>query len=227
MIYLTSDIHGHIRLPYLKGLLQNIPLQKDDYLIILGDAGIVWIKTEHKEVRDFYNSLPNITLFLDGNHENFDLLEQYEEQNFFGGKAQKISDKIYRLMRGCIFSFDNTKIFVFGGGFSVKKLDGTSPISVWDQEMPNEQEYERGITNLKQCGNRVDYVLTHVAPTSVAERIGANLVPQERILNDYLETIKDTVEYRKWYFGHYHVDKDVGKFSTVYNRLLTLGENQK
>lgn len=224
MIYLTSDIHGHIRLPYLKGLLQNIPLQKDDYLIILGDAGIVWSKTEHIEVREFYNSLPNTTLFLDGNHENFDLLEQYEAQNFLGGKAQKISDKIYRLMRGYVFLFNNTRAFVFGGGFSAKKLDGTSPIFVWDQEMPNEQEYERGITNLKQCGNHVDYVFTHVAPTSVAERIGANLVSQERILNDYFEAIKDAIEYRKWYFGHYHLDKDVGKFTAVYNRILTLGE---
>lgn len=224
MIYLVSDIHGHIRLPRIKDLLQNISLRKDDYLIILGDAGIVWSETEHMEVREFYNSLPNTTLFLDGNHENFDLLEQYEEQNFLGGKVQKISDKIYRLMRGYVFSFNITKVFVFGGGFSAKKLDGTSPIPVWDQEMPNESEYERGKANLKQCGNHVDYVFTHVAPTSVAERIGANLVPQERILNDYFEIIKDTVEYRKWYFGHYHLDKNVGRFTAVYNRLLTLGE---
>ncbi len=224
MIYLTSDIHGHIRLPRLKELLQNISLRKDDYLIILGDAGIVWSGTDHMEVKEFYNSLPNKTLYLDGNHENFDLLEQYKELDFLGGRAQKISDKIYRLMRGYVFSFNNTKVFVFGGGFSAKKLDGTSPIFVWDQEMPIEPEYERGIANLEQCGNHVDYVFTHVAPTSVAEQIEANLVPQERILNDYFETIKDSVEFRKWYFGHYHIDKDVGKFSAIYNRLLTLGE---
>ena len=41
MIYLVADIHGYIRLEWLKAQLDKIPLTEADYLIILGDAGII------------------------------------------------------------------------------------------------------------------------------------------------------------------------------------------
>ena len=41
MIYLAADIHGHIRLEWLKFQLSKIQLIESDYLIILGDAGII------------------------------------------------------------------------------------------------------------------------------------------------------------------------------------------
>ena len=42
MIYIASDIHGHIRLEWLRLQLNQLSLKESDYLIILGDAGIIW-----------------------------------------------------------------------------------------------------------------------------------------------------------------------------------------
>ncbi len=208
MIYLAADIHGHIRLERLKELLRPYTLTNSDYLIILGDAGIVWSETEHKEVRAYYESLPLTTLFLDGNHENFDLLEACPAVNFKGGKAHKVGNKIYHLMRGEIYTIDNKTFFVFGGGFSLKKLTNSSPISVWEREMPNETEYENGLKNLAQYRFAVDYMLSHVAPTKIANEMRIPLIDQEIKLNNYLQEISEKTDFKKWFFGHHQKYKN-------------------
>ena len=47
---------------------------------------------------------PWTTLFVDGNHENFDRLKNYPITEEWGGKVQKIYDKVYHLMRGEIYT---------------------------------------------------------------------------------------------------------------------------
>lgn len=224
MIYLVADIHGHIRLERLKELLSSKQITERDYLIILGDAGIIWSENEHGEVLGFYNSLPYTTLFSDGNHENFDLLERYPTVKKFGGTVREISPKIHHLMRGEVYTIDENKIFVFGGGFSLKKLTNSSPITVWEREMPSGAEYENGLKNLQRYNYKVDYILSHVAPTKTADAIQISLCRQEIVLNDYLDGICNRTEYKKWYFGHHHKDADGENFSAIYDRILPLGE---
>ena len=224
MIYLVSDIHGHIRLNWLAEKLENLNITSSDHLVILGDAGIVWSANEHLEVREYYDSLPCKVLFVDGNHENFDLLDAYPTTELGGGAVHKITDNIFHLMRGETYEIENKRIFAFGGGFSLKKLTNTSPIFVWDREMPSDEEYQNGTKNLARLDYQVDYVFTHVPPTSVANQIGVKLVDEERCLNDYLNDIKDHLEYKAWFFGHHHKDVEFEKHFGVYERVLTIGD---
>ncbi len=224
MIYLAADIHGHIRLDRLKELLQPYAVTSNDYLIILGDAGIVWSDTEHKEVQSFYESLPLTTLFVDGNHENFDLLETYPVVDYLGGSAHKISDKIFHLMRGEIYTIDGKTFFTFGGGFSLKKLTNSSPVNVWEREMPNETEYQDGLKNLTKYNFKVDYILSHVAPRKIAYDMWIPLIDQEIELNNYLEEVRKRTTFKKWFFGHHHKDRDGENWSAIYDRILLLGE---
>jgi hypothetical protein len=90
--------------------------------------------------------------------------------------------------------------------------------------MPSKAEYENGIQNLKNVDFSVDYVLTHVAPTAVAENMGAKLCSEEKVLNDYLQEISGKIGYKKWYFGHYHKDAELKSFLCVYDRVVKLGE---
>ena len=224
MIYLVSDIHGHIRLNWLAEKLENLNITSSDHLVILGDAGIVWSANEHLEVREYYDSLPCKVLFVDGNHENFDLLDAYPTTELGGGAVHKITDNIFHLMRGEAYEIENKRIFVFGGGFSLKKLTNTSPIFVWDREMPSDEEYQNGTKNLARLDHKVDYVFTHVAPTFVANQIGVKLADEERRLNDYLNDIQDRLEYKAWFFGHHHKDVEFEKHFGVYERVLTIGD---
>lgn len=222
MFYIVSDIHGHIRLPWLKEELSKIDLANNDYLIITGDAGICWDSIQNKNVMDFYNSLPCKTLFVDGNHENFDVLLKYPVVEFCKGKAHKISEKIYHLIRGEIFMLSNKKVFCFGGGFSAKILTNSSPIYVWNEELPNLEEYKNGLDNLKKCNFNIDLILTHSAPLSVVKGNLFSNYPNDNELLNYLELIKNKTKYSHWYYGHYHKDVDNDKFSCIYNRVIKM-----
>ncbi len=101
MIYLTGDTH----IPTDVGKLSSkrFPEQKEmtntDFLIICGDFGGVWCgDNEELYWRKWLDNKNFTTLFIDGNHENYDMLEEYPEIDFLGGKAHKISNKIYHLM---------------------------------------------------------------------------------------------------------------------------------
>lgn len=223
MICLAADIHGKMRLPWLSEKINGMGLGEDDFLVILGDAGIVW-REDDRSVLGFYDDLRCRTLFVDGNHENFDLLESLPVERAFGGRVHAVSDRVYHLMRGERYEIDGRSVFAFGGGFSARKLTGDSAVPVWDREMPDSGEYARGRETLKRCGGKVDLVLTHVAPTKVAAALGRAPIPEERELNDYLEEIGGTISFGKWCFGHYHTDASLGRYEALYDRTITIGD---
>ena len=113
MIYLTGDLHGEIDISKLNST--RFPeghsiLGKKDYVIILGDFGLVWNNSkEERYWRRWLESKPWTTLFIDGNHENFNMLYMYPVVDKFGGKVGKISDSIYHLRRGEIYTIDDKK----------------------------------------------------------------------------------------------------------------------
>ena len=121
MIYLTGDIHGNIDLKKLN--MRNFPKQKEltrnDVLIILGDFGLnnKSIKKE-KHYLDWLNSRNYTTLFVDGNHEEFPVLNSYPVVEAFGAKCHQLCDNVYHLMRGEIYHIDGKTFFVMGGAES-------------------------------------------------------------------------------------------------------------
>lgn len=64
------------------------------------------------------DSQPWTTLFVDGNHENFELLDDYPVSSWHGGKVHFIKESVIHLMRGQIDTIDGQTFFTFGGGYS-------------------------------------------------------------------------------------------------------------
>lgn len=212
MIYITGDIHGDIDITKLSASKWPIgkQLTKDDYLIICGDFGLIWdlpnrISTREQYWTKWLNDKPWTTLFVDGNHENFTRLKEYPIVEKFGGKVQQITDSIYHLMRGEYYIIDNKSFYTFGGASSVDRANRVENVSWWADEMPSLQEYEYGITTLEKHDWKVDYIITHCAPSSILY----NIFPYcyQDSLNQFLELVRIRTEYKAWYFGHYHIDK--------------------
>ena len=107
---ITGDTHGTLDLETLRNYCYNFDVRKE-YIVILGDVGVCFhggIKDER--VREELERIPSKgVLFIDGNHENFDLLNSYEVKEWNGGKVHFIDDKIIHLMRGQVFEIDNTE----------------------------------------------------------------------------------------------------------------------
>jgi TPR repeat protein/predicted phosphohydrolase len=217
--YLFADIHGHIRLDFLKEKLSNIELKSNDIVLILGDAGIVWSEPMNEEVKAFYVSLPCDVLFLDGNHENFYLLNRMEKIRKYGSVVHKVLDNVFHLSRGNSYLVNGYKYFVFGGAYSIKRDTNNSPVQFWKAEMPNEWEYQHGLGTLDKNKHSFDYILTHQAPKSILDKIQYHYSVNELPLLDYLDTIRNTARYDKWYFGHIHQDIEIGKFRGLYNEM--------
>ena len=85
MVYLTGDTHGDID-RFKHGKLRW--LGKRDTVVVLGDFGFVWdgSKEEQKKL-DWLRKRPYTLLFLDGSHENYDLLKQYPTEERFACRS--------------------------------------------------------------------------------------------------------------------------------------------
>lgn len=117
-IFITGDIHGKPE----RFSVDNFPigkeLDKDDYVIILGDFGLVWDYTgENKNETywlDWLNNKPWTTLFIGGNHENYNRLEQYPVENWHGGKVSFIRPSVIYLQYGEVFDIAGKKFLNVG-----------------------------------------------------------------------------------------------------------------
>ncbi|MCD7800805.1 MAG: metallophosphoesterase [Ruminococcus sp.] len=224
---ITGDIHGTIDIRKLIIYFNDKEEQfsKDDYLIICGDVGVCgFLPFDESQTRDILRNLPVTTLFIDGNHENFQELNSYPINNWNGGKVHFIEDDIIHLMRGQVFNIDGTSFFTFGGAYSIDKMYRTEGISWFPEEIPNKEEYAEGWSNLEKNDFTVDYILTHSAPREIVAYIGYGELSDDEIeLRQYLQRVADNTEFTAWYFGHFHEDTNVeDMFFCLYDDIIEL-----
>lgn len=231
MIYITGDTHGDwMSRLNADSFPEQKEMTKDDYVIVLGDFGI-WdnSKTENYNL-DWLDNKPFTTLFISGNHSNYDILDNLPIEQWNGGNVNFIRPSIIHLMRGEVFNIENKKFFTFGGASSHDISDGileigderikqwnkdyskmfrVNHLSWWERELPSQEEMDNGIKNLELNNNKVDYILTHCPYTSLLKQMdsGSGLYNSD-ILTDYLQRIKQTVDYKQWLFGHMHINQN-------------------
>ena len=176
-LFLCGDIHGEISINRLSG--KNWPegrtLSKQDYLIILGDFGLLWkMQPDRNEIYwlDWLHERPWTTLFIPGNHENYFRLNKLESIEMFSSKVGKVNDSVFMLKRGEIYEINDKAFFCMGGAKSIDKLQRREFISWWPEEEPNQAECEKGLQNLHEHQNKVDSILGHTSSTSAVKRLG-------------------------------------------------------
>ena len=219
-IYITGDTHGNIDCQKFNN--PYFPAAEGDYVIICGDFGAVWDGTEKEQkLLDWYNDKPWTTLFCDGNHDNFDLLSKYPVEEWNGGKVHRIRPKVLHLTRGQVFTIEGKTFFVMGGASSIDKEYRTEGLNWWAEEIPSLHEMDEGFANLEKVGYKVDYVITHSAPTTVLTSINPTYKPDA--VTKYLANIQQMTKYTHWYCGHYHTNKKLPyNCTTIYNAWCRL-----
>ena len=222
MVYLTGDTHGDID-RFKHGRLRW--LGKKDTVVVLGDFGFVWdgSKEEQKKL-DWLRKRPYTLLFLDGSHENYDLLKQYPEEERFGGRVQALGGNVYHVCRGSVLELEGKKYLCFGGAESPDKEDREPGVNWWKEEMPSDEEYAFCEENLTACGYKVDYVLTHDAPSRFLD-FTALACGETNQLHSFLDKILLKLTYEKWFFGCYHKDVQLStKSRCVFCDVINMSE---
>lgn len=235
MVYITGDCHAEFRKFYSKRFPEQKQLTRDDYVIVCGDFGLWHDDKRERNELAILEHRPFTILFVDGNHENFDRLysNEFEIVDFHGGKAHKIRENIYHLMRGQIFELCGKKFFAFGGASSHDIQDGildrddfssdddfirtmrvwdimgkrfrVNHVSWWKEEMPSDEEIQFGMDNLLAHNNEVDFIVSHCCSSYTQSLISKAYTGVDKLTTAF-NAIEDNIKFKKWYFGHYHRD---------------------
>lgn len=217
MIYITGDTHAdfsRFKDPMLK------KLRKQDALIICGDFGFIWDDSpKERKLLKKIGKLPYNVLFVEGSHENYDLLEKYEITEWCGGKTRQISGRLRQLMRGQVFEIAEKTVFAFGGGQTDDIYELTEGSNWWAREIPSDEELAEGKANLEKVGNEVDFVVTYEPPSRMQDfLIGSGDCNH---INTYLSEIYEKINFKGWFFGKLHLNKVVPpKYYAVYDNII-------
>lgn len=220
MIYVTGDIHGDFS-RFKHAIMRK--LKKDDTLIICGDFGFIWEGTKSEQhILKKIGELKYRVLFIDGTHENFDLLEKYPESKWNGGLARVISGNLVHLMRGQVYEIEDKKIFTFGGGHS-QDIEIRRESKTWyEREQPTIDEIKEGEKNLSDLDYMVDYIVTHEPPVALKKCLDVDI--SHRLETDsFFEKISVECKFKKWFFGKCHLNKQIPpKFHAVFDDIIPL-----
>lgn len=224
MIYITGDTHG-----YLDSLLERLEkydLSPKDTVIVCGDFGFVWGGTYHNAILDELSKLDYTICFVDGNHENFELLNMYPiEQNWHGGMIHRVEHNIIHLMRGQIYEIDGKTFFTFGGAYSRDRYMRRRSVSWWEEEIPTSENYKVATSNLERVNYCVNYVLTHQIPLSIIYKLNHVPYPDDRELTGFFEWLySDSLAFDKWFAGHWHINQtfDGGRMNIMLDEVVAI-----
>ena len=212
MIFITGDTHGDIDYKKLL-ILKEKNLSCDDYLIICGDAGICWSPFDFARFLRLYNDIGCTIIFVDGNHENFDMLNMCDLVEYKGALMHQIDEHIFHVLRGEIMTLESKTFFCLGGAVSIDKMYRTPRLSWWPEEEITYHDIDNALANLAKVDNKVDYVVTHCCDTkTVLKTFGF----RRDACTDQLMFIDKVVDYKHWFFGHYHFDRKINEKKNLF-----------
>lgn len=144
-IFITGDTHGDFSRLLPAAFHEQRDLTKEDCLIICGDFGGIWDGGDaEQQWLDWLETRSFTTLFVSGNHENYDLLRNYPISQWHGGLVQAIRPSVLHLMRGQLYNICGKRIFTMGGASSHDIRDGILE--------PDNPDYERKLRQLNAAG---------------------------------------------------------------------------
>ncbi|PWM26408.1 MAG: hypothetical protein DBX44_00665 [Oscillospiraceae bacterium] len=218
MIYITGDTHGdEKRFAPFKKLFPK----RRDHLLVCGDFGFIWNGSpQERKTLSRLERLDCMILFVEGVHDNLDLLESYPLEEYCGGKVRRIGKNILWMQRGEFYTIEGVRIFALGGGESEDADEREAGVNWWPRELPSAEELAAARAALQKAGDEADIIITHQHPD-----LGLGLVdPRRRQINAlgaFLRLMAETIHYRHWYFGGLHIDRTVTpKMTAVFEKIL-------
>lgn len=209
---ITGDTHGDIDfdkmqpyfIPYVS---EDLQVDDIDIMFICGDAGFVWDGgNEDNKMKEKISALPYTLLCVLGNHENYDIIDNMPIEEWNGIKVRRVTNNCFYLVSPQIFTLNNKTFFIMNGASSIDKSLRKPHISWWEHELPTDEEIEQAKVLLEQHNNKVDYIITHCAPTKVLYQMFNRVYPQDLDkLNAFFDYVDAVVDYQNWWCGHYHI----------------------
>ncbi len=224
-VFVCGDFHGalDIRKITRREWSKAKTLTKVDTLIQLGDFGLVWSKNPSdtdKYWLEWLDQQSYTFAFVDGNHENFELLEEYPTEDWNGGTVRRISENVIWLLRGEVYTIEGNNYFALGGAASTDKEFRRNRIEWWKEELWSYDEEDYIFQQAQN--NHIDVVVSHTCPTSLIKHLCTYKEGYDDPVSKSMEALLEHINPQMWHFGHFHVDTQLEvngiKYFCHYNR---------
>ncbi len=167
---------------------------------------------------------------IQGNHEQRPFnIETYEEIEMFGAKVyiEKEFNNLILAKDGEIYSFDGFQTIVIGGAYNIDKLYRIVHNLPWfKDEQPSDKSKKYVEKQLKKKKWKIDLVISHTCsfdyrPIKVFLGIrNQNVV--DISTEKWLQIIENKLECKKWFCGHFYIEKLDGKIRFLFNDIIEL-----
>ena len=222
MVYLTGDIHGDPE-RVVQFCLSMKP-RRTDTIILLGDVAANYTGGHRDEwVKQTFEKLKINILCIHGNHEmRPSTIESYKLKEWCGGMVWHEESYPHLLFAkdGEIYTIEGKSYLAIGGAYSVDKSYRLERnYGWWADEQPSE-EIKHFVESQIDKVKRVDYVLSHTCPFKYEPREAfLNFIDQSTVDDSterWLDKIEETLEYKLWFCGHWHIDKRIDKMHFLF-----------
>ena len=207
-ILLVGDTHGN------PGVIKRVfeeAVEKGCVAIVqLGDFGFGWSigedgRCDFSYLTAAFAETTGIPFyFIDGNHENFDILYQLPlDEN----GHRPIMEGVTHLPRGSVITFGETTFLCFGGAYSVDKDQRKIGKSWWPQEQASHAEIEAAMNQ------RAHVLLSHDAPFGIQSEkeygwltrtFGENATLRSQANQRVVREVFDASGAKECFHGHLH-----------------------
>lgn len=227
-IYLTGDTHRN-ELGRVFSFCRDLNI--GDTFIILGDVGINWnLDSSDTYLEKKLSELLPFIFCIKGNHE----CSRYEDLGYKKIYSEEVGGWVWERHPGIAFAIDGetyeiegNSFIALGGAYSVDKWYRLQQGWKWfpEEQMTNEEK-ELASENLKKIGWKVDYVLSHTCPWKyIPTEWFINGVDQNTVDNTmemWLGDIEKQLNYKGWWCGHYHGEKDIDRIHFLFRSIVGL-----
>ena len=219
MVYITGDMHGDLsrfKDPVFK------KMKAGDVLIVCGDFGFIWdgSRQEQMALRKLREK-PFTIAFVDGCHENFDILEhRFRTVRWRGGMAHLIAPNIFHMMRGEIFTIDDRTFFWhLAAAQSGISNSGRAPATGGSRTAHAQRDSPcHPQSKFARCKGGLHY---HTRAACFSEGLFGCGHAAASEIHTFFEDIIKQCEYRKWFFGKCHMDRFIPmKFYAMFEDVL-------
>lgn len=243
-VFITGDTHRNF--DNIEWFCDENNTTRNDIMIITGDAGInYFLDSSDDYIKKMLQKIPITFLILHGNHEEraWNVSGYKREQvcigtnNIIAWREEKYPNLLFLDDYKELTLNDKSYLFL-GGAYSVDKYYRLANGYRWfESEQISETDREEILHLMKKKRNAFDYTVTHksyqydyiVSHTCPFKYIPTEAflpnIPQDTVDNStekFLDKIEDMTVYRKWYCGHWHINKMDEKMRFLFEDIVML-----
>ena len=227
-VFVYGDLHGHAQ--QLKAECDAAGVTIDDLVVLLGDVCVNYFLNNRDRVgKQILSGMKPTFLCIHGNHEaRPGTLPQYREMRWNGGVVY-VEDEFPTILfaeDGEVYELNGMKVIAIGGAYSVDKDCRLARGWRWFPDEQPSEETKRYVEEQVRKNPNIDVILSHTCPAKYTPiecfLPGVDQSKADCSTEQWLDKLEEKIEYKAWYCGHWHIDKDIDRLHFRYQRLTKI-----